>query len=1272
MYVGAVLLAALALLQCPGGFLACYVPLGAAIITPWKLRGSGKDSRLRRPTAGGFRPSLRAVLSIGGRSALSTVNLVDTQTDFYSVTVKDHTGADTGIADCTQFFRGKRDYRSAAYCLARSIEYSLTRHKFAEAELLYRAARSDEQLRGQPAAMAAEAHFLTAVGLHSEALDLLLAACDATLRPPAQLQAQIIDACVESDRYLEGGQWRWSGWRRFRMVWHGQLAAVILALAADARQLAHAEPDEALRLAYRICRLPDRVAVSVRVAMSIGALHRMYLARGTALDVIGNIYRGRGEQEEAGSAFADAHEEFRQARNRTRAARSLVLASTCALAAGDKEPEQENHLLDLIRVGLQLLESDRGTLRGEDSRAGWIAAQRELYAAVFSELSNIICASAKAGELGLWLLESLHRSLNADVIATAREGIAYDAALLAMLAELANYETESAQASSGKQQGRAPDPADAAALRDKVRRRLSELLEGDFVAESTDLEVALARLGDRLAVLYHCWREGSGWIVQSVLVSPAGGIRVHQARLTVPVQSEDISPWLTPIGVLDALDAAEPEAVTRLLLDTPLDDDVWRELAEAMLPAAWWDVLCPDGSKPVEVLIVPDGPIASLPLAALPVRDGKPLIEFATLAMTPSLSMLKLPQAPPPHAGTVRIAVVHLDWAESLDQVSFEAQQWQLAAQRMHVVDTADQHGLEAALVAVPAPDLVAISVHGSPGEAPAGDGRRAFGTKVHLRDGSVLSAASALRLPWPQTVILGACWISGVAIRAGREPFGFPLACLLRGASTIIGGIAPIPDEEAARILGEVIGRLPGDRDIVGALCGTQRAELSRIQLSAATAAQITGLVAWTIAPSRRPAPSPGIRLYWDAGGLARTDARATYSPVPALSESVRMVLVQGQYLAGDRPAGTLDFLVGALSADTADWTGFLVACGVGEPRLPGAADGGTGDAIRVEGCGRDVSVTPALLKALRRGQLTADHMHDEVMLPAHVILAALCDQETAVARWLRRNMLAAAGDWQRHLSDRIFATTIPSPRVVLGLGQPTARRSVHTARMKGAKLSEAQVKALGMRRSWRKPALVGAIILFLPAINLLGYPIGSPDRGGTLGVVLGTSHAHGAAVITVFPGSAAARAGLYAGDVITAIGDAPVNSPSAAIDAISIHQPGTRISLSVIGDGRPIVVSAVLTAPIVVRNAGYIGVLVHSEVSGVLVLQIAPGGPAAAAGLRAGDVITSVSGLSDGGSAEAAVFLMRIHHPGERIRLSILRDGRPMTLVVTTTSPP
>lgn len=68
-----------------------------------------------------------------------------------------------------------------------------------------------------------------------------------------------------------------------------------------------------------------------------------------------------------------------------------------------------------------------------------------------------------------------------------------------------------------------------------------------------------------------------------------------------------------------------------------------------------------------------------------------------------------------------------------------------------------------------------------------------------------------------------------------------------------------------------------------------------------------------------------------------------------------------------------------------------------------------------------------------------------------------------------------------------------------------------------------------------------------------------------------------------------------------------------------------------------------------------------------GVAIEAVTPGGPAATAGLQAGDRITAVNGRKVATPPEV-VAVMRGVKPGERVKVDLQRDGKPRTLQVTS----
>ena len=86
------------------------------------------------------------------------------------------------------------------------------------------------------------------------------------------------------------------------------------------------------------------------------------------------------------------------------------------------------------------------------------------------------------------------------------------------------------------------------------------------------------------------------------------------------------------------------------------------------------------------------------------------------------------------------------------------------------------------------------------------------------------------------------------------------------------------------------------------------------------------------------------------------------------------------------------------------------------------------------------------------------------------------------------------------------------------------------------------------------------------------------------------------------------------------------------------------------------------------VVRSGrAYLGVRVATIVGGgVLVSAIVPGGPAAKAGIKSGDVILAVKGQPTP-TADVLVSVLADLHPGQKVPVKLLRHGKELTVTMT-----
>jgi len=167
------------------------------------------------------------------------------------------------------------------------------------------------------------------------------------------------------------------------------------------------------------------------------------------------------------------------------------------------------------------------------------------------------------------------------------------------------------------------------------------------------------------------------------------------------------------------------------------------------------------------------------------------------------------------------------------------------------------------------------------------------------------------------------------------------------------------------------------------------------------------------------------------------------------------------------------------------------------------------------------------------------------------------------------------------------------------------------------------------------------------------------------------------GALVLEVVAGSPAESCGLRPGDVIVACEERPVRAPADLMERVRARTVGHKVSLKVLRDGRADKVEATLARCVVpctrpddltalVRQAlgaPWIGVVPLEPARagpgpGVELDQVVPGSPAAASGLRRGDVILAIdeSGIATVQALREHVGRRSVH---DEIRVRVMREG-------------
>jgi S1-C subfamily serine protease len=174
------------------------------------------------------------------------------------------------------------------------------------------------------------------------------------------------------------------------------------------------------------------------------------------------------------------------------------------------------------------------------------------------------------------------------------------------------------------------------------------------------------------------------------------------------------------------------------------------------------------------------------------------------------------------------------------------------------------------------------------------------------------------------------------------------------------------------------------------------------------------------------------------------------------------------------------------------------------------------------------------------------------------------------------------------------------------------------------------------------------------------------TPEFRKSLGLA---ENAQGALVSQVAEGSAAARAGIEAGDVITSVRGQPIKTNTELRNTIGMLQVGDSVEIGLLREGKPKVVTAVLREPAQMSDASSIHpalagaeLIEASEDSagGVRVREVQPGSPAAQAGLLADDRIIAVNRVRIKSLAE-----LREAAKGQTSMLLQLRRGSQVLLL-------
>jgi serine protease Do len=182
-------------------------------------------------------------------------------------------------------------------------------------------------------------------------------------------------------------------------------------------------------------------------------------------------------------------------------------------------------------------------------------------------------------------------------------------------------------------------------------------------------------------------------------------------------------------------------------------------------------------------------------------------------------------------------------------------------------------------------------------------------------------------------------------------------------------------------------------------------------------------------------------------------------------------------------------------------------------------------------------------------------------------------------------------------------------------------------------------------------------------------------------LATALGLKDTDGVLIGDVTPDSPAARAGVKRGDVIRKVDNETVHNPNALRNKIALTEPGTEVTLTILRDGKEqqikvklgelraeatgsepdqeggpaegakLGISVMPLPPDIARQLGLRG-----SISGLVVRDVDPSGPAAEAGIQPGDVIVEANRQP----VRSAADLQKALAKGGQTLLLVNRGGR------------
>ncbi len=184
--------------------------------------------------------------------------------------------------------------------------------------------------------------------------------------------------------------------------------------------------------------------------------------------------------------------------------------------------------------------------------------------------------------------------------------------------------------------------------------------------------------------------------------------------------------------------------------------------------------------------------------------------------------------------------------------------------------------------------------------------------------------------------------------------------------------------------------------------------------------------------------------------------------------------------------------------------------------------------------------------------------------------------------------------------------------------------------------------------------------------------------DLDPDLADAFGIDQRSGAVVVDIVPGSPAEKAGLIPGDVITAVNDKKVNGSSDVRTRIGLLRVGEKVDFTVVRNSKKMNLTATfadseeVASTSKLKNPRLAGATfgdipenapAYGRIKGVVLYEVEQGSPLWAAGLRDGDIITSVNRTA---VDDLSGFLQIVNTAGEGRMLFRVRRGNQAAYIV------